>query len=98
MHILCAGLGCLPAVVKKREAEEKMPNLTWMAAMLYSLWASGSAGLLGSACTGDEMVSFKPDPSSRDVTATGPTACSVSTALQQQQGNTAGKQARELLQ
>lgn len=46
-----------------------------MAAILYSICAAGSAGLLGSACTSDEMVSLSPDPSRSDVTATGPTAC-----------------------
>ena len=46
-----------------------------MAAMLYSIWASGFTGLLGSGWTSEEIRSFSPLPRSREVTATGPTAC-----------------------
>jgi hypothetical protein len=49
--------------------------VTWMAAWLYTCCACALCGLLGSSCTGASMMPGRPLPSSRDVTATGPTAC-----------------------
>lgn len=46
---------------------------TWMAAWLYWVCSSGSAGLLGSSF--EPMKSLRPLPRRVEVTATGPTAC-----------------------